>query len=379
MIHSKLKNIGTSIFAVMTKLANEKNALNLSQGFPDFDISDNLIELVNHYMKLGKNQYAPMPGVPELRKAISDKIEKLYNCKYDFENEITITAGATQALYTAISVLINPGDEAIIFEPAYDSYAPSVIANGGKPVFISLETPDFSIPWEQVIKAINNKTKLIIINSPHNPTGAIINREDIAELEKIVSNKDIFVISDEVYEHIVFDNYRHISICESEILRKKSFVISSFGKTFHTTGWKIGYCAAPKFLTDEFRKLHQFIVFAVNTPIQFAYADFLKDEINYLSINSFYQTKRDYFLEMISGSKFKTLHSFGTYFQLLDYSDISSLDDFNFCVELIEKIGVAAIPLSPFYANPTNQKLIRICFAKRDEVLADAAERMKKL
>lgn len=379
MIHSKLKNIGTSIFAVMTKLANEKNALNLSQGFPDFDISDNLIELVNHYMKLGKNQYAPMPGVPELRKAISDKIEKLYNCKYDFENEITITAGATQALYTAISVLINPGDEAIIFEPAYDSYAPSVIANGGKPVFISLETPDFSIPWEQVIKAINNKTKLIIINSPHNPTGAIINREDIAELEKIVSNKDIFVISDEVYEHMVFDNYRHISICESEILRKKSFVISSFGKTFHTTGWKIGYCAAPKFLTDEFRKLHQFIVFAVNTPIQFAYADFLKDEINYLSINSFYQTKRDYFLEMISGSKFKTLHSFGTYFQLLDYSDISSLDDFNFCVELIEKIGVAAIPLSPFYANPTNQKLIRICFAKRDEVLADAAERMKKL
>lgn len=379
MIHSKLKNIGTSIFAVMTKLANEKNTLNLSQGFPDFDISDNLIELVNHYMKLGKNQYAPMPGVPELRKSISDKIEKLYNCNYDFENEITITAGATQALYTAISVLINPGDEAIIFEPAYDSYAPSVIANGGKPVFISLETPDFSIPWEQVIKAINNKTKLIIINSPHNPTGAIINREDIAELEKIVSNKDIFVISDEVYEHIVFDNYRHISICESEILRKKSFVISSFGKTFHTTGWKIGYCAAPKLLTEEFRKLHQFIVFAVNTPIQFAYADFLKDEINYLNINSFYQTKRDYFLEMISGSKFKTLHSFGTYFQLLDYSDISSLDDFNFCVELIEKIGVAAIPLSPFYANPTNQKLIRICFAKRDKVLADAAERMKKL
>lgn len=363
----------------MTKLANEKNALNLSQGFPDFDISDKLIELVNYYMKLGKNQYAPMPGVPELRKAISDKIEKLYNFRYDFENEITITAGATQALYTAISILINPGDEAIIFEPAYDSYAPSVIANGGKPVFISLESPDFSIPWEKVNKAVNDKTKLIIINSPHNPTGAIINREDIIELEKIVSNNDIFVISDEVYEHIVFDNYRHTSICESEILREKSFVISSFGKTFHTTGWKIGYCAAPKSLTDEFRKLHQFIVFAVNTPIQFAYADFLKDEMNYLSINSFYQAKRDYFLKMISGSRFKPLHSFGTYFQLLDYSDISSLDDFNFCVEMIDKIGVAAIPLSPFYSNSTNQKLIRICFAKRDEVLADAAERMKKL
>lgn len=379
MIHSKLKNIGTSIFAVMTKLANEKNALNLSQGFPDFNISDKLIELVNYYMKLGTNQYAPMPGVPELRKAIADKIDKLYNCKYDFENEITITAGATQALYTAISVLINSGDEAIIFEPAYDSYAPSVISNGGKPVFISLEAPDFSIPWEQVNKAVNDKTKLIIINSPHNPTGAIINREDIIELEKIVSDKDIFVISDEVYEHIVFDNYTHISICESEILRKKSYVISSFGKTFHTTGWKIGYCAAPKLLTDEFRKLHQFIVFAVNTPIQFAYADFLKDEMNYLTLNSFYQTKRDYFIKMISDSKFKPLHSLGTYFQLLDYSDISSLDDFNFCIEMIDKIGVAAIPLSPFYSNSTNQKLIRICFAKRDEVLADAAERMKKL
>lgn len=379
MINSKLKNIGTSIFAVMTKIANEKNALNLSQGFPDFDISDKLIELVSYYMKVGINQYAPMPGVPELRKAISEKIERLYNCKYDFENEITITAGATQALYTAISVLINPGDEAIIFEPAYDSYAPSVIANGGKPVFISLESHDFSIPWEKVNKAVNDKTKLIIINSPHNPTGAIINREDIIELEKIVSNQDILLISDEVYEHIVFDNYRHISICESEILRKKSFVISSFGKTFHTTGWKIGYCAAPKFLADEFRKLHQFIVFAVNTPIQFAYADFLKDEMNYLSINSFYQTKRDYFLKLISSSKFKPLHSFGTYFQLLDYSDISSLDDFNFCVEMIDNIGVAAIPLSPFYSDSTNQKLIRICFAKRDEVLVDAAERMKKL
>ncbi len=379
MINSKLNNIGTSIFAIMTKLANEKNALNLSQGFPDFNISDNLIELVNYYMKLGKNQYAPMPGVPELRKAISDKIEKLYRCKYDFENEITITAGATQALYTAISVLINPGDEAIIFEPAYDSYAPSVIANGGKPVFISLELPDFSMPWELVNKAVNDKTKLIIINSPHNPTGAIINQEDIIELEKIVSNKDIFLISDEVYEHIVFDNQKHISICESRLLRKKSFVISSFGKTFHTTGWKIGYCAAPKSLTDEFRKLHQFIVFAVNTPIQFAYADFLKDYMNYLSISSFYQNKRDYFLKMISDSKFKPLHSFGTYFQLLDYSDISSLDDFNFCVELIDKIGIAAIPLSPFYSNSPTQKLIRICFAKRDEVLHEAAERIKKL
>lgn len=379
MIDSKLKNIGTSIFAVMTKLANEKNALNLSQGFPDFDISDKLIELVTYNMKLGKNQYAPMPGVAELRKVIAKKIEKLYNCQYDFENEITITAGATQALYTAISVLIKPGDEAIIFEPAYDSYAPSVIANGGLPVFIPLETPEFSIPWNKVNQAVTPKTKLIIINSPHNPTGAIISQTDLVELENVVKDKNIFIISDEVYEHIVFDNQKHISICESSLLREKSFIISSFGKTFHTTGWKIGYCAAPKTLTDEFRKLHQFIVFAVNTPIQYAYADFLNDDKNYLSVNSFYQKKRDKFLEVISNTKFKTLHSNGTYFQLLDYSEISEKDDYNFCVDLIDKIGVAAIPLSPFYSKPSENKLIRICFAKRDEVLIEAGKRMEKL
>lgn len=379
MIDSKLKNIGTSIFAVMTKLANEKNALNLSQGFPDFNISNKLIELVTHYMKLGKNQYAPMQGVAELRKVIAKKIEKLYNCQYDFENEITITAGATQALYTAISVLINPGDEAVIFEPAYDSYAPSVIANGGTPIFISLEAPEFSIPWNKVKQSVTKNTKLIIINSPHNPTGAIINQTDLVELENLVKDKNIFIISDEVYEHIVFDNQKHISICESRLLREKSFIISSFGKTFHTTGWKIGYCAAPKILTDEFRKLHQFIVFAVNTPIQYAYADFMNDDKNYLSVNSFYQKKRDKFLEVISNTKFKPLYSNGTYFQLLDYSEISDKDDFNFCVELIDEIGVAAIPLSPFYSKPSKNKLIRICFAKRDEVLIEAGKRMEKL
>ncbi|WP_050951080.1 methionine aminotransferase [Ignavibacterium album] len=368
-----------SIFAVMTKLANEKNAINLSQGFPDFDISPKLIEFVNHFMKDGKNQYAPMPGVPELRKMVSSKIEKLYNCKYDFESDITITVGATQALYTAISVLINPGDEAIIFEPAYDSYAPSVIVNGGKPIYISLQLPDFSIPWSEVNSAITSKTKLIIINSPHNPTGAVISQDDINELERIVRDRNIFIISDEVYEHIVFDGNKHISISESEILRNKSFVISSFGKTFHTTGWKIGYCAAQKILTEEFRKLHQFIVFAVNTPIQYAYAEFLKDEKNYLDVSSFYQKKRDFFLELIKDSKFKPLHSKGTYFQLLDYSQISDKDDFNFAFELIENIKVAVIPLSPFYSRQNDNKLVRICFAKKDEVLYEASQRMKKL
>lgn len=363
----------------MTKLANEKNAINLSQGFPDFEISPGLIELTNHFMKEGKNQYAPMPGVPILRKMISEKIEKLYNCYYDFENEITITAGATQALYTAISILINPGDEAIIFEPAYDSYAPSVIVNGGKPVFIPLTQPDFSIPWSKVNAAITNRTRLIIINSPHNPTGSIITYDDIIELENIIRDKDIFIISDEVYEHIVFDGLKHISICQSDLLREKSFIISSFGKTFHTTGWKIGYCSAPKELTDEFRKLHQFIVFAVNTPIQYAYAEFLKDERNYINLNSFYQNKRDYFLDLIKNSGFKPLKSKGTYFQLLDYSEISNKDDFNFSIELIDKIGVAVIPLSPFYSHQNNNKLIRVCFAKKDEILFEASQRMKKL
>lgn len=379
MVESKLKNIGTSIFAVMTKLANEKNALNLSQGFPDFDISPELIELVNHFMKAGKNQYAPMPGVPELRKMISDKIKKLYHSKYDYENEITVTAGATQALYTAISILINQGDEAIIFEPAYDSYAPAVIANGGKPVFISLQPPDFSIPWDKVNSAVTEKTKIIIINSPHNPTGSILSKNDIKELEKIIRNKNIFIISDEVYEHIVFDDEKHISICESEVLRDKSFIISSFGKTFHTTGWKVGYCAAPKFLTDEFRKLHQFIVFAVNTPVQYAYAEYLKDEKNFLDVQIFYQKKRDYFLELIRDSKFKPLNSKGTYFQLLDYSEVSDKDDFNFSLELIDRTGVAVIPLSPFYSQQNLNKLIRICFAKKDEVLSEAARRFNKL
>lgn len=379
MIKSKLPNIGTSIFAVMTKLAAEKNALNLSQGFPDFDISQELIEIVNYYMKAGKNQYAPMSGVQSLRKVIADKISNLYNYRYDFESEITITAGATQAIYTAISVVVNPGDEVIIFEPAYDSYVPSVISNGGIPVFVRLDPPDFKIPWKNVKEALTEKTKLIIINSPHNPTGTIINEYDIKELESIVKDREIYIISDEVYEHIVFDGYRHLSICESPILRKKSFVISSFGKTFHTTGWKIGYCAAPEILTTEFRKLHQFIVFAVNTPVQFAYADFLKNPDNYINVSNFYQKKKDYFLKQIKGSKFKPLKSMGTYFQLLDYSEISDSDDYSFSIELINKSGVAVIPLSPFYSKPNNDKLIRICFAKKDEVLLEASKRFNAL
>lgn len=363
----------------MSKLAAEKNALNLSQGFPDFDISPDLIDRVNFYMKKGFNQYAPMPGVEPLRRLISKKVSDIHNCNYDFENEITVTSGATQALYTAISVLVNPGDEVIIFEPAYDSYAPAVVSNLGKPVFIQLEPPNFKIPWKKVKSVLSNKTKLIIINSPHNPTGTIIDSSDFLELEDIIKQKDIFIISDEVYEHIVFDGLRHISICESEILRKKSFIISSFGKTFHTTGWKVGYCLSPEYLTMEFRKLHQFVVFAVNTPIQYAYSDFLLDPHNYLSVSKFYQDKRDYFLKLIKSSRFKPLKSSGTYFQLLDYSEISELNDFDFSIGLINNSGVAVIPLSPFYSKPTTDKLIRICFAKKDEVLSEASERLNRL
>jgi methionine aminotransferase len=378
-LKSKLPGVGTSIFAIMSDMANRYNAINLSQGFPDFDVSPELIELVNYYMKKGFNQYAPMAGVIDLRKSISEKISNLYGHFYNPESEITITAGATQALYTAISVVVNSGDEVIMFEPVYDSYAPSVISNGGKPVFVKLNQSDYSIPWDEVENKITEKTKAIIINSPHNPTGKVINQEDIIRLENILKGKDIFLISDEVYEHIVFDSKRHISICESEILSKKSFVISSFGKTFHTTGWKIGYCAAPEYLTKEFRKLHQFVVFAVNTPIQYAYVDFLKNPENYLSVNKFYQGKRDFFRDKIKNSRFRILDTEGTYFQLLDYSSISEENDFEFSEYLTKEIGVAVIPLSPFYNSDYNDKIIRICFAKRDEILSKASEKLMKV
>ncbi len=321
-INSKLKDIQTSIFSTMTKMAIEYNALNLSQGFPDFNPPDELLKLVSYYQKKGYNQYAPMPGVKTLRENICKKISTIYGKEYKSETEITITSGATQAIYTAITTVVNKDDEVIIFEPAYDSYVPSVIASGGKPVFVSLTLPDYKIDWKQLEKSISNKTKLIIINSPHNPTGGVINHADLKKLEDILYNKNIFILSDEVYEHIVFDGNQHVSISQSVELSKKAFVISSFGKTYHTTGWKVGYCTAPEYMMNEFRKLHQFIVFAVNTPIQYAYADILKDDSFYLGLSNFYQQKRDLFIDKISDSKFKFNPAQGTYFQLLDYSEI---------------------------------------------------------
>lgn len=373
-LNSKLSDVGASIFSVMTKMANEYNAINLSQGFPDFNCPDELIALVHHFQKKGFNQYAPMQGVQPLRSEISKKIEKLHGRFYDPEKEITITAGATQALYTAISCLVNKGDEVIIFEPAYDSYAPAVRMNLGKPIFIPLNNEDFSINWELTEKKINTKTKLIILNSPHNPTGSIIDLNDLRSLEKIVKGKNIFVISDEVYEHITFDGCEHISLSRSDIISKRSFIISSFGKTYHTTGWKMGYCVAPEYLMNEFRKLHQFVVFSANTPTQFAYSEFLKNESHYLELGNFYQQKRDYFADKIQKSKFRIKKCRGTYFQLLDYSLISNKNDFKFSEFLTKKIGVAVIPLSPFYNNGSRNKIIRVCFAKSDEVLSKAAQ-----
>jgi methionine aminotransferase len=370
----KLSNITSSIFAVMSKMANDYGAINLSQGFPDFNCSEELINLFHKYSLGGYNQYAPMAGIPALREMISDKIYELYSKRYNPENEITITSGATEALFTAITAVVSPRDEVIIFEPAYDSYAPVVQINGGKPVFIPLDKKDFSIDWERVKDSLTNKTKLIILNSPHNPTGSVISIDDLHKFEEVVRNKELFIISDEVYEHIIFDGIKHVSISESEELSQKAFIISSFGKTFHTTGWKVGYCSAPERLTEEFRKVHQFVVFAVNTPAQYAFAEYMKDKGHYINLNAFYQHKRDVLLNALKGSRFKFTPARGTYFQLVDYSDISELDDMAFTEYLTKEVHVAAIPLSPFYSGVNNEKIIRLCFAKKDEILIKAAE-----
>ncbi|MBE0571811.1 MAG: aminotransferase class I/II-fold pyridoxal phosphate-dependent enzyme [Ignavibacteriaceae bacterium] len=378
-IKTKLPDWGTSIFTIMSRLSIEHNAINLAQGFPDWNCDDELLELVHHFQKKGFNQYAPMQGVLNLRKAISEKIEKLYGKIYDFENEITVTAGATQALYTAIASVVKSGDEVIVFEPAYDSYVPDILSNGGIPVYIPLNQNNYSFDWDLVRNTISHKTKLIIINSPHNPTGSLVTQEDIKELEKITRGTEILIVSDEVYEHITFDGQKHTSLASSEELAKRTFIISSFGKTYHTTGWKMGYCAAPESLTKEFRKMHQFIVFSVNTPIQYAYAEFMKQEEKYLSLGNFYEHKRDVFLSEIQKSRFKSQKCSGTYFQILDYSSISDKPDIEFSEYLTKEIGVAVIPLSPFYENRESRSLIRICFAKSDDVLREAGKKLSEL
>jgi methionine aminotransferase len=371
---SKLPDSGTTIFTVMSALAKEHNAINLSQGFPDFDCDEKLIALANHYIASGFNQYAPMAGVLPLRERVSQIIEKKYNHAYDPESEITITAGATQGIFTTIAAFVRPGDEVIVLEPAYDCYVPAILVNGGIPVFSKLGGDDFRIDWDDVCSKITRKTRAIIINSPHNPSGAIIGRSDLAELEKLVAGTNILIISDEVYEHIVFDGHQHRSVSTSKILADQSIVISSFGKTVHTTGWKIGYAAARKRLMAEFRKVHQFLVFVVNHPLQLALADFLADPTTYTELSSFYEKKRNLFLELTKSSRFRPLPCKGTYFQLMSYESISREKDTEMAVRLTKEKKLAAIPLSVFYKNNEDRKLLRFCFAKRDETLKKAAE-----
>jgi|TARA_R100000479_G_scaffold176508_1_gene131561 methionine aminotransferase len=371
---SKLPNTQTSIFSVMSKMAADYNAINLAQGFPGFESDPVLIDLVNKAMKEGNNQYASMPGDKKLREVVSKKIESLYNKRYNADREVTITAGATQAIFTAIAATIHKDDEVIIFTPAYDCYKPSVELFGGKTVAVQLKAPDYKPNWDEVGNLVTPKTKMIIINTPHNPSGMLFSENDMLQLQKIAEEKDLLVLSDEVYEHIVFDGEEHQSAAKFPQLAKRTFITASFGKTFHNTGWKIGYCLAPDHLMKEFQKVHQFNVFSVNHPIQKALATYMQDEENYLSLPSFYQKKRDFFLELIKDSRFKFTPSQGTYFQLLDFSGISKERDIDFADRLTREHKIATIPTSVFNKNNQDFKQIRVCFAKTDEELKKAAE-----
>ncbi len=381
MIHisSKLPDTKESIFSEMTNLANKTGAVNLSQGFPDFDCDPKLIDMVSKEMKCGNNQYAPMPGVFALREVLAQKIENLYQAIYHPDTEITITAGGTQAIYTALACIINSGDEVIIFEPAYDCYSPAIKAVGGLVVPYELSAPDFCINWETVSSLITDKTKAIIINSPNNPTGKVFTHDDMQQLIKITENTNIILISDEVYEHIVFNGCKHISVAQYPLLKERSFVTASFGKLFHTTGWKIGYCLAPDYLMKEFRKLHQFMIFSVNTPIQHAFAVYLKDPNVYLQLSDFYQQKRDYFVSILKNTRFKILPVYGSYFQSVSYAAISEESDYAFAQRITKKFGVASIPNSAFYTNGTDHKTLRLCFAKKQETLDKAVDRLIKI
>jgi methionine aminotransferase len=379
IVSSKLPGVGTTIFTVMSALAQEHGAINLAQGFPDFPSSQRLNELVAHYMRQGYNQYAPMAGVPILRQRIAEKIDGLYGVKIDPDKEITITCGATEGIFTAIGALVSPGDEVIIFEPAYDSYRPSIELFGGVTKSFELSAPDYTIDWDRLRRLISMKTRMIIINTPQNPIGKILKPADMQALEKLVSSSDIIILSDEVYEHMVYDGHEHQSILRYPGLRERALAVYSFGKTFHNTGWRIGYCVAPPALTAEFRKVHQFNVFSINTPMQYALADFLEDPHEYLGLGTFFTHKRDFFLDAIEGSLFRPLLSEGSYFQLCDYSQISTEPDVDFCRRLTMEYGVAAIPVSVFYHSKRDEKIIRFCFAKKEETLERAAKLLREI
>lgn len=371
---SKLPNVGTTIFTVMSALANEYKALNLSQGFPNYPSPQLLNDLVTNAMNSGYNQYAPMAGNLDLRLAIANKFQQLYNTNYHPDTEITVTAGATQAIYTIISAFVKQNDEVIIFKPAYDCYQPAIEVNGGRTISIQLSAPDYRVNWGEVASKLSSKTKMIIVNTPHNPSGTIWSEDDMLQLEKLTKDTNIIVLSDEVYEHIVFDDKQHHSACKFPDLKARSFITASFGKTFHNTGWKIGYCCAPETLMNEFRKVHQFNVFSVNHPAQKGIADCMTDAATYLGLNAFFQLKRDLFLNLITESRFKFTPSKGTYFQVLDYSEITDEHDVDFAKRLTKEFKIASIPLSVFNENGKDDKVLRFCFAKTDETLIKASE-----
>ncbi len=379
-ITSKQPNIGTTIFTVMSQLAAETGALNLSQGFPNFNCSPKLIELVNHHMKQGMNQYAPMAGIMPLREAIAQKTFDLYGMSYSPNDEITVVSGCTEALYAVMTAIIHKDDEVIVFEPAYDSYVPCIELNGGKAVYVTLSPEnDFAIDWEVVKSKITERTKAIMLTTPHNPTGKCFTQPDIDSLAALLKDTNIFVVSDEVYEHIIFDGRKHLSPAMHPDLKERTFVCGSFGKTFHTTGWKLGYCLAPKALSAEFRKAHQWITFSCPTPFQYAFADFLKEPDNYLSVTQFYQEKRDKFINWIKDSRFEWIPAEGSFFQMVSYKNITEESDYDLAVRWTKEIGVASIPISVFYADKIDNKILRFCFAKDDEMLERAAERLCKL
>ncbi|NMM38082.1 MAG: pyridoxal phosphate-dependent aminotransferase [Glaciimonas sp.] len=378
---SKLPKVGTTIFSVMSALALEKNAVNLGQGFPDFDCDPTLIDTVTAAMKNGLNQYPPMAGIAPLREAIARKIDQLYGHQYSAASEITVTAGATQGLLTAILCSVHAGDEVIVIEPAYDSYVPAIELAGGVPVFVQMEIGPrgYSVPWHTLAAAVTPKTRLIIINSPHNPTGSILLKKDLQALADIVRGTGILLISDEVYEHMVFDGIAHESVCRHPELAARAFIVSSFGKTYHVTGWKVGYVAAPAALMAEFRKVHQFNVFTVNTPMQHGLADYMRDPAPYLELPAFYQRKRDLFRDGLKNSRFRLLPSDGTYFQCVDYASISALNEVEFSQFLTAEIGVAAIPVSAFYHQPKESGIVRFCFAKKDATLQAALKLLSEI
>jgi methionine aminotransferase len=376
---SKLPNVGTTIFTVMSALAAKHNAINLSQGFPNFKSDQKLIDLVSKAMNSGYNQYAPMAGSMELRQAISKKFEILYNTSYNPETEITITAGATQAIFTAISAFIKPNDEVLIFRPAYDCYEPTVELNGGKTISIQLKAPYYKVDWSEVKQKINKNTKMVIINTPQNPSGSVFTKDDMIQLQTLLKDTDIILLSDEVYEHLIFDDETHQSACLFLDLKNRSFVVASFGKIFHNTGWKMGYCCAPKDLKSEFQKEHQFNVFCVNHPIQIALAENIQEPSHYLELSEFFQKKRDLILSLIKDSKFTFQPSKGTYFQVLDYSSITDEQDVDFVKRLTIEHGLASIPMSVFNEHGLDQKVLRFCFAKTDETLKKAADILNQI